>query len=59
MEGFMALHLRCACGRTVSLPYKREWEGLLRDQLLPRFKCSACGQRPNDMRRGWAVDTTP
>lgn len=51
--GQQVLHLWCACKRVVTIPYRKEWEGLLRDALLARFRCTVCGQRPVDLRRGW------
>jgi hypothetical protein len=51
--GHSILHLFCACGRNASVRSLPEWDRLVRDQLLRKFKCSACGKRPVDMRRGW------
>jgi hypothetical protein len=49
------LHIFCC--RTVTVPYRPEWEGLLRDAMLARLRCSVCGKRPIDVQRGWALPT--
>ncbi len=55
MPGQPVLHLSCACGRVVMIEHREEWNGLLRDALLRKFRCSVCGRRPVDLRRGWAA----
>lgn len=49
------LHVFCSCCRTVTVPYRPEWEGMLREVLLRRLKCSVCRGRRKDVKRGWAL----
>lgn len=55
MNGYHVLHLWCACGHEGEVRNRPEWNPLVRDQLLPKFKCSVCGGRPNDMRIVWHI----
>jgi hypothetical protein len=50
------LHVWCACGRVGKIPYSPELEQFEQrepGQLRRRLRCSACGRRAVDIRRGW------
>lgn len=47
------LYLFCACGHVGSVPWNDEW-GWLRDEILPRARCTACGRLgAEEMRLIW------
>jgi hypothetical protein len=56
MRGHPVIYLECPCGHVGKVPDRKEWDKLLRDQLLPKFRCSKCGAVPANMSRVWALD---
>lgn len=47
-----ALWLQCSCGHAAKIRWPMD-RTTLRADILPRTKCSVCGQRAADMRVIW------
>lgn len=57
MRGYHNVYFWCPCGHGGKVRERPEWQGLTRDQIFPKLRCSKCGGRPNDMRYVWHVES--
>jgi hypothetical protein len=44
--------------RLATIPYPRQLERLTKEELLERLRCTTCGARAVDLRRGWTTRET-